>query len=50
VRSGLEDVMNNAWLRLSNEKESNENISDYRTAAYVASIRQIATAYEVIGI
>lgn len=50
VRSGLEDVMNSAWTRLSNCLEHNDNVKDYRTAAYVASIDQIASAYEAIGI
>jgi len=50
VRSGLEDVMSNAWSRLSKCLEDNESVNDYRTAAYVASIDQIASAYEAIGI
>lgn len=50
VRSGLEDVMHNAWVRLSDVKENNKSITDYRTAAYVAAIDQVASAYEAIGI
>ncbi|ESZ25766.1 hypothetical protein X732_33015 [Mesorhizobium sp. L2C066B000] len=30
--------------------EEQPELGDYRTAAYVASIRQIAEAYEAIGI
>lgn len=50
VRSGLEDVMNSSWLRISEQMRENQRITDYRTAAYVASISQIASAYEAIGI
>lgn len=50
VRSGLEDVMSSAWTRIARCLEQNEHVEDYRTAAYVASIDQIASAYEAIGI
>ncbi len=50
VRSGLEDVMRNTWARIADLLEEQPELSDYRTAAYVASIRQIADAYEAIGI
>ncbi len=50
VRSGLEDVMSSAWTRVSSCLEQNDNVKDYRTAAYVASIDHIASAYEAIGI
>ena len=50
VRSGLEDVMNSAWVRLSEARAANPDIQDYRTAAYVSSIGPIAAAYEAIGI
>lgn len=50
VRSGLEDVMNSAWTRVSDCRERYPSINDYRTAAYVSSIGQIASAYEAIGI
>lgn len=50
VRSGLEDVMNSAWLRISDLHKSRPELGDYRTAAYVVSIEQIVSAYEAIGI
>jgi glutamate dehydrogenase (NAD(P)+) len=50
VRSGLEDVMRSTWARIGDLMEKQPELGDYRTAAYVASIRQIAEAYEAIGI
>ncbi|ESZ23251.1 glutamate dehydrogenase [Mesorhizobium sp. L2C067A000] len=50
VRSGLEDVMRSTWARIADLLEEQPELGDYRTAAYVASIRQIASAYEAIGI
>ncbi|MER8924137.1 Glu/Leu/Phe/Val dehydrogenase [Mesorhizobium sp. M0802] len=50
VRSGLEDVMRSTWGRIADLMEEQPELGDYRTAAYVASIRQIAEAYEAIGI
>lgn len=50
VRSGLEDVLRSTWGRIADLLESQPELGDYRTAAYVASIRQIAEAYEAIGI
>lgn len=50
VRSGLEDVMRSTWTRISDLLEAQPELGDYRTAAYVASIRQVADAYEAIGI
>ncbi|MGM4884494.1 Glu/Leu/Phe/Val family dehydrogenase [Rhizobium sophoriradicis] len=50
VRSGLEDVMRSTWGRIADLIEQQPELGNYRTAAYVASIRQIADAYEAIGI
>ncbi|MER8868162.1 Glu/Leu/Phe/Val dehydrogenase [Mesorhizobium sp. M0751] len=50
VRSGLEDVMRSTWARIADLMEEQPELGDYRTAAYVASIRQVADAYEAIGI
>ncbi|RWD79259.1 MAG: Glu/Leu/Phe/Val dehydrogenase [Mesorhizobium sp.] len=50
VRSGLEDVMRSTWGRVADLIEQQPELGNYRTAAYVASIRQIADAYEAIGI
>ncbi|WP_287364946.1 Glu/Leu/Phe/Val dehydrogenase [Mesorhizobium sp.] len=50
VRSGLEDVMRSTWLRIADLLEEQPDLGDYRTAAYVASIRKVADAYDAIGI
>ncbi|MCK1738295.1 Glu/Leu/Phe/Val dehydrogenase [Bradyrhizobium sp. 138] len=50
VRSGLEDVMRSTWTRIADLLQEQPELGDYRTAAYVASIRQVAEAYEAIGI
>ncbi|TIS81112.1 MAG: glutamate dehydrogenase, partial [Mesorhizobium sp.] len=50
VRSGLEDVMRSTWKRIADLLETQPELGDYRTAAYVVSIRHIAGAYEAIGI
>lgn len=50
VRSGLEDVMRSTWARIADLMGDQPELADYRTAAYFASIRQIADAYEAIGI
>ncbi len=42
VRSGLEDVMRSTWTRIADLMEQQPELGDYRTAAYVASIRQVA--------
>lgn len=50
VRSGLEDVMRSTWTRIADLMEQQPELGDYRSAAYVATIRQVADAYEAIGI
>lgn len=50
VRSGLEDVMRNAYARMAQTLASNPDLEDFRTAAYVSSIVSIAAAYDAIGI
>lgn len=50
VRSGLEDVMRSTWARIGDLMERHPELRDYRTAAYVVAIKQIADAYEAIGI
>lgn len=50
VRSGLEDVMRSTWVNIADLLEARPELGDYRTAAYVTSIRRIAAAYEAIGI
>ena len=50
VRSGLDDTMRLAYQEIRNTMESEENIHDLRTAAYVTSIRKIARSYLDIGV
>jgi glutamate dehydrogenase (NAD(P)+) len=50
VRSGLDDSMSLAFQEMQETFASNENISDYRTAAYVNAIKKIARSYLDIGI
>ncbi|MCF2872003.1 glutamate dehydrogenase [Octadecabacter sp. G9-8] len=50
VRSGLEDVMRNAYERMSTALSQNPELKDFRTAAYVCSIQSIEAAYDAIGI
>ncbi|ESY15015.1 hypothetical protein X751_24450 [Mesorhizobium sp. LNJC395A00] len=42
--------MRSTWGRIADLIEGQPDLGDYRTAAYVASIRQVADAYEAIGI
>lgn len=50
VRSGLDDVMRNAYDRMSNLMSERPDITNFRTAAYVIAISNIANAYAEIGI
>lgn len=50
VRSGLDDTMRLAYQEIRNTLESEDNIHDLRTAAYVASIRKIARSYLEVGV
>lgn len=50
VRSGLEDVIRNAYERMSAALLQNPSLGDFRTAAYVSSIKNIEAAYDAIGI
>jgi len=50
VRSGLDDTMRLAYQEIRNTLESDDNITDLRTAAYVTSIRKIARSYLEIGV
>lgn len=50
VRSGLEDIMRNAYDHISDLKHSSPQIRTFRTAAYVLAIRKIAEAYRAIGV
>lgn len=50
VRSGLEDVMNLAYSRMSGVWNQRYDVPDLRTAAYYIAIERIANAYQAIGI
>lgn len=50
VRSGLEDIMRSAYDRMATTLYDHPEYGDFRTAAYVLSISNIAQAYDAIGI
>jgi len=50
VRSGLEDVMRNAYDKIAETKRALGGAASFRIAAYIIAIRRIADAYQAIGI
>jgi glutamate dehydrogenase (NAD(P)+) len=50
VYSGLEETMITATHEIMNEWNSNPEIPDMRTAAYVVAINKVATSYAELGI
>ena len=50
VRSGLDDTMRLSYQQISEELHSNNEIADFRTAAYAVAIKKIARAYLDIGV
>ena len=50
VRSGLEETMINATHEIMELWESNSEIPDMRTAAYVVAINKVGTSYAELGI
>ena len=50
VRSGLDDTMRLAFQQIKEVFDSNDKVSDYRTAAYVVAIEKISRSYLDIGI
>lgn len=50
VRSGLDDTMRLAYQDISSVFHSNADIQDFRTAAFVISLRKIARTYLEMGI
>jgi len=50
VRSGLDDMMRNAWERILDLRRARPELKDFRQAAYVLAISSIADAYRDIGI
>ena len=50
VRSGLDDKMRSAYAEMSALWNSDPDIPDLRTAAYVIAVRRIAEIYKALGI
>jgi len=50
VRSGLDDTMRLGYQQISEELHRNEQIKDFRTAAYAVAISKIARSYLDIGV
>jgi len=50
VRSGLEDVIHNAFEKIATLMTDKTDIADMRTAAYVIAIEEISNAYRELGI
>jgi glutamate dehydrogenase (NAD(P)+) len=50
VRSGLDDTMRMAFQDIRSMMKSNENITDYRTAAFAVAINKIAQSYYDLGL
>ena len=50
VRSGLDDTMRLAYQQISETKELNEKITDFRTAAYVVAMSKLSRSYLDIGV
>jgi glutamate dehydrogenase (NAD(P)+) len=50
VRSGLDDTMRMAFQDIRNVMKNNENIKDYRTAAFALAIMKIAQSYYDLGL
>jgi glutamate dehydrogenase (NAD(P)+) len=50
VRSGLDDTMRLAYQQISEELHRNDQITDFRTAAYAVAIKKIARSYLDIGV
>jgi glutamate dehydrogenase (NAD(P)+) len=50
VRSGLEDMISEAYNAMSSLLHSDKTIPDFRTAAYMIAIRRVVDSYNAIGI
>ncbi|MCZ6802458.1 MAG: Glu/Leu/Phe/Val dehydrogenase [Proteobacteria bacterium] len=50
VRSGLDDTMRNSYQQLKEACNSNNDIHDFRTAAYVVAIQKLVRSYIDIGV
>ncbi|MEQ8938538.1 MAG: glutamate dehydrogenase, partial [Gammaproteobacteria bacterium] len=50
VRSGLDDTMRLAFQQIKEVLDSNDQITDYRTAAFVVAVSKISRSYQDIGV
>jgi glutamate dehydrogenase (NAD(P)+) len=50
VRSGLDDTMRLAYQEISQTLHRNSEITDFRTAAFVVSLRKVVTTYLEMGV
>lgn len=50
VRSGLEETMINAWKEILDTYNSDDRITDFRTAAFVTALNKVANDYNTLGV
>ena len=50
VRSGLDDTMRLAYQEISEVLHSRDDITDFRTAAFVVSLQKITRTYMEMGV
>ncbi len=50
VRSGLEETMVNSFHQIREEFNKNDQIKDYRTAAFVVALNKVANDYITLGV
>lgn len=50
VRSGLDDTMRNSYHQLKEVLNTNDKVSDFRTASYVVAIQKLLRSYFDIGV
>ncbi|MGI3167994.1 Glu/Leu/Phe/Val family dehydrogenase [Pseudooceanicola sp. C21-150M6] len=50
VRSGLDDTMRGAFQSMREMLHSRDDVSDYRTAAYLVAINRVASSYRAKGL
>jgi glutamate dehydrogenase (NAD(P)+) len=50
VRSGLDDTMRLSYQAMRHEFYRSDDVTDFRTAAYLVAIRKIARTYDDVGL
>jgi glutamate dehydrogenase (NAD(P)+) len=50
VRSGLDDTMRNSYHQLKEVLNTNDKVTDFRTASYVVAIQKLLRSYIDIGV